>query len=101
MWLGSLIAVAVCRPVARAAIRPLAWEPPYAMVWPSKKKAKRHTHIKRILKDSTKRYDQPINRNPQTNEKKRGKKEIMKEITQENSQELKDIVGLEPRSGRD
>jgi len=31
MWLGSRVAVAVARPAAAALIRPLAWEPPYAM----------------------------------------------------------------------
>ena len=30
MWLGSCLAVAVCRPEATVQIRPLAWEPPYA-----------------------------------------------------------------------
>ena len=30
-WLGSGVAVAVGRPVAAAPIRPLAWEPPYAV----------------------------------------------------------------------
>ena len=31
MQLGSGIAVAVARPEATAPVRPLAWEPPYAM----------------------------------------------------------------------
>ena len=31
MQLGSCIAVTVCRPVATAPIRPLAWDPPYTM----------------------------------------------------------------------
>ena len=33
-----------CRPMARAPIRPLAWEPPYAVVWPKRanKKGRRN-----------------------------------------------------------
>ena len=41
-WLGSQVAVAVCRPVATALIRPLAWEPPHAMGAALKST---HTHI--------------------------------------------------------
>ena len=43
MWLGSGIAMAVCRPAATAPIRPLAWEPPYASGVALKKK-KNHRH---------------------------------------------------------
>ena len=40
MWLGSHIAVAVCRPAATALIQPLASEPPYATASALKKEKK-------------------------------------------------------------
>ena len=41
MQLGSGVAVALARPVATALIRPLAGEPPYAMVAALKRQNKR------------------------------------------------------------
>ena len=47
MWLGSDVAVAVACAVAVAAalIRPLAWEPPYAMGVALEKRKKRRISI--------------------------------------------------------
>ena len=60
MQLGSGIAVAVCRLAAAAPIRPLAWEPPYAVGTALKSKTKIEWISNEVLLYSTGNYIQSL-----------------------------------------